>query len=309
MLLTVTLNASIDKAYVLDKTLVPGTVMRVKEVRNTAGGKGLNVARVAKLCGSSVIATGFVGGFNGAYLESLLEKTKIRSAFTHVKGETRSCINVLETQYGSTEFLEAGCEINESEITDFIMNYRSLLAEIDVVTLSGSLPKGVTPSIYATLIDLAKKAGKQVILDSSGQSLDIGICAKPTLVKPNKEELEFLFNEKIETVTDTLRLGKRLLNRGVDYVVISLGSDGAVLLHQDKIYQAIPPTIEAVNTVGCGDSMVATLAIGLAEKRENKELIRYAVAVGTANALSPYTGDVDKEQINQIYDSVQVKEI
>lgn len=167
MIMTVTLNASIDKAYYLSEPLKPGKVMRVKECRNTAGGKGLNVSRILKLCGGDVLATGLVGGFNGQYLENLLEADQIPSQFTHVSGETRSCINVLESEFGSTEFLEGGCVISEAELAEFITNYRGLLAETDVITLSGSLPQGVPQSVYGTLIDLAKKAGKQVLLDSS----------------------------------------------------------------------------------------------------------------------------------------------
>lgn len=72
MITTVTLNPSIDKAYYLEKPMVPGTVMRVKETINNAGGKGINVAKNVKLCGAEVVATGFVGGFNGQYLEHLL---------------------------------------------------------------------------------------------------------------------------------------------------------------------------------------------------------------------------------------------
>ena len=77
MITTVTMNASIDKAYHMDKEIVNGTVMRVATCKNSAGGKGLNVSRVIKLCGQEVLATGLVGGYNGKYLESLLDEDKI----------------------------------------------------------------------------------------------------------------------------------------------------------------------------------------------------------------------------------------
>ena len=92
MILTVTLNPSIDKLYLMD-SIRPETVMRVREVHNTAGGKGLNVSRTAAGLGEPVTAMGFTGGFNGQYLESLISNPLIRCAFTHAEGETRSCIN------------------------------------------------------------------------------------------------------------------------------------------------------------------------------------------------------------------------
>ena len=77
MITTVTLNPSIDKAYYLEKPMVPGTVMRVRETINNAGGKGINVAKNVKLCWAEVVATGFLGGFNGQYLEYLLAEKGI----------------------------------------------------------------------------------------------------------------------------------------------------------------------------------------------------------------------------------------
>lgn len=307
MITTVTLNASIDKAYVLDGEFVPGTVMRVKETRNTAGGKGLNVARVAKICGSEVTATGFVGGFNGDYLEFLLKKSNIQAAFTHIKGETRSCINVLEGRYKSTEFLEPGCQVEEAEVTDFIYQFCSLLTKTDIVTLSGSLPKGVPVSVYATLIDLAKSAGKKVLLDSSGVSFQEGLNALPTLVKPNQDEIEDFFNVKIQSRADTVQYAKKIADKGIEYVVVSLGSDGAIMVHQDKVYQGIPPKITPINTVGCGDSMVAAFAVGLEKNFSPVECLTYAIAVGTANALSPFTGDIDPTVLATLQPQVKVQ--
>lgn len=309
MILTVTLNASIDKAYDLVEELLPGSVMRVKETRNTAGGKGLNVSRVVKLCGVHVLATGLVGGFNGQYLEYLLEKDRISSEFTHVQAETRSCINVLEEKYGSTEFLESGEEISERELTDFILNYRRLLVDAEVITLSGSLPKGVNNGLYATLIELAKKAGKKVILDSSGDSFRQGLAAKPTLVKPNKEELEAFFKVNINSVEETIFYGQKLIEEGIEYIVISLGGDGAVLIHDGNVYHGLPPKIIPVNTVGCGDSMVGALAVGLELGQTPEECLRYAVAVGSANALSPDTGNFKQSDLDNIYQAVKVKKL
>ena len=111
MILTVTLNTSIDKLYLMTG-IKPETVMRVKEVHNTAGGKGLNVSRVAGKLGEDVAATGFVGGFNGRYLESLVDNPLVRCAFTHVDAETRSCINCWDLSDGkSTEYLEPGAPV------------------------------------------------------------------------------------------------------------------------------------------------------------------------------------------------------
>lgn len=307
MITTVTLNASIDKAYRLDSDFQPGQVMRVKETRNTAGGKGLNVARVVQLCQEEVVATGFVGGFNGRYLEFLLEEDGIASRFTHIAGETRSCINVLDTAFGSTELLEAGCQVTEQEVAAFLEQYSQILEETDVVTLSGSLPQGVPVSIYAQLVELARQAGKQVILDSSGQSFQEGLKAKPTLVKPNQDEIQALFGLTIDTVEDTIVYARQIAAEGAQYVVVSLGGDGALMVTEEAVYHARPPKITPVNTVGCGDSMVAALAVGLKRGESPQECLKFAVAVGTANALTHSTGNFRQEDLDWIYPEVTVE--
>ena len=131
MITTVTLNASIDKAYYMEKIIENGTVMRVAAVRNTAGGKGLNVARNVKLCDEKVHATGLVGGYNGKYLESLLKKDEITYEFEHIKGETRSCINILDPKYRSTEYLEPGCEVSEEEEESFLTHFPEIIKDSD----------------------------------------------------------------------------------------------------------------------------------------------------------------------------------
>lgn len=309
MITTVTLNASIDKAYYLEHELSVGKVMRVKKVINSAGGKGLNVARVINLLGEKVIATGFIGGNNGNYLLELLNKDGISSCFTTVQSETRSCINVIEENFRSTEFLESGERISDEEVAQFLKNFKNQIEESEVVTISGSIPIGVKTDFYRFLIELCNKKGKKVILDSSGISFKNGLLGKPTLVKPNKEELEALYECEIKSLEDVIKIGKKINSQGVPYVVVSLGKDGAIMIHENHVFHAKPPIVKAVNTVGCGDSMVASLAIGLEKNRSPKENLAYAVAVGTANALSPKTGNFDICEFENILNNIELTEI
>lgn len=307
MITTVTLNASIDKAYHMDKAIENGTVMRVAVCRNTAGGKGLNVARVIKICGSDVEATGMVGGFNGRYLESMLEDDGIRNRFYHIDGETRSCINILDEKYGSTEYLEPGCQVKETEWQDFVQNvFAQLIADSDVVTMSGSAPKGLPKDIYAKLIKIAQNLGKKVILDTSGELLKEGLKAKPTMIKPNKDEIEALFGVKIKGIKDVKQYAKEIHSKGIPYVVVSLGGDGAMLVSDKGICIAKSPELEVVNTVGCGDSMVAAFAVALENNMEEHEALKYAVSIASANACSPDTGNFDTDVQKEIYSQVEV---
>lgn len=300
MITTVTLNASIDKAYFLSNTFNKGKVFRVDKVRNSAGGKGLNVARVIHLNGCSVVATGFLAGYNGKYLENLLEKDHIDHAFFHVDGETRSCINIIDKDNISTELLEPGMTVSEENLQQYREKLREIVADSKVVSISGSLPRGVRSDYYATLITDLKQIGKKVTLDTSGEALVAGINASPTLVKPNIEEIEQLFHTKINNEKELVQYMKKIASSGVKYVVVSLGSKGAIMLHQDKILLGTPPKIHAVNTVGCGDSMVAAFSMGLDQELETAELLKSAIAFGAANALSSDTGYFDKHDLDRM---------
>ena len=309
MITTITMNASIDKAYFMDSIIENGTVMRVAQCRNTAGGKGLNVARAAARCGADVQASGMVGGFNGQYLESMLNADGIAHRFVHVAGETRSCINILDEKYGSTEYLEPGCEISPEEEADFMEKYPEIIKDSDVITISGSIPKGMKKDIYGRMIAIAKDMGKKVLLDTSGENLRQGIKAKPTLVKPNQDEIEQLFDVKLHSVEEVISYAWKIYEQGIPYAVISLGGKGACMLCKDGLLQGQPPKIEAVNTVGCGDSMVGALAVSLERGDTPAKALQFAMAVAASNALSPNTGDVNPEIYEKLIDQAIVTKI
>ena len=309
MILTVTLNAAIDKRYVVNN-FKTGEVNRVKECTYVPGGKGLNVSKPASIYGAEVIATGFVGGYAGAYIENALKPFGIKSAFYHVAAESRSCINIWdEVNKVQTEFLEPGFTLTEEDFAGFEEKFRNLVKEAKVVAMSGSVPKGLDGTAYQRLIKIVKEAGIPVILDTSGVLLQEGMKAAPTLVKPNQDELELLFDTKIHSMDEVIKYAVEIHESGIPYVAVSLGGEGALLVCEEGIYHGKPPKIQVVNTVGCGDSMVGGFAVALKRNYRAEEALSYAVAVSAANALSPNTGDFDPVEYQKIYDKVVVEKL
>ncbi len=309
MITTITLNVSVDKAYHIKETVESGKVIRVATCNMTAGGKGLNVSRVVKMCGEDILATGFVGGHTGALVEDLLENDEIKSRFVHTKSETRNCINILDSNNVSTEFLEPGAPISENEKDLFIKEFDSILDETNVVTISGSAPQGLNKDIYKVLIDMAKAKDKKVILDTSGDLLKEGIKACPTMIKPNSEEMESLLEVSINNREEIIESAVKLHKSGIEVVVVSLGGQGALLVHDGGVYQGKPPKIEVINTVGCGDSMVAAFAVGFERGYSPIESLKYAVSVSAANALTSSTGSFIKEDADKIFENVEIIKI
>lgn len=309
MITTVTLNVSVDKAYRIAGSIRPGTVSRVLECTNTAGGKGLNVARAVDFCKEDVTAAGFAGGFNGEYVKAMLDQDGIRHRFTKTNSETRSCINILAEDKTSTEYLEPGAEICEEEVAKFLEDFEEMIDLSEVITISGSLPKGVPKNIYAVMIDRIKEKGKKVILDTSGVPLKKGIKEGPTMIKPNEEELGAILGRTIETREQIAEAARELVKKGIAYVVVSMGKDGALLACEEGVFHGKPPALEAKNTVGCGDTMVGAFAVALRRNMAVEQALAYASAVSAANAVNPATGHMREEDVAEILPQVSVKRL
>ena len=309
MILTVTLNTSIDKLYLMDG-IRPETVMRVKEVHNTAGGKGLNVSRVAARLGENVTAAGFAGGFNGRYLESLVDNPLVRCAFTHVEAETRSCINCWDLSDGkSTEYLEPGAPVTADDAARFLADFDRELPGAGVVTISGSIPEGTPEDIYSTLIRRCRKAGVPVLLDTSGKLLVSAAEEKPTLIKPNEDEIVQLLGRPVSGPEEAARALAELHEGGIPYAVLSLGAEGALLACDEGVFHGKPPKITPRNTVGCGDSMTAGFAVGFARSLSTEDIFRMALAVSAASALSLFTGDFDPADYERLLPEISIRRV
>lgn len=309
MILTVTLNAAIDKRYVVENAKM-GEVNRVRKCSCCPGGKGLNVSKPAAILGAKVVATGFIGGHAGSYIEEALWPLGITPAFYHMAEESRSCINIWDSvNHVQTEYLEPGSTIGDGDFRAFLEKFTALLQKADVVTLSGSVPRGLDGSAYQVLIRICKDAGKSVILDTSGELLEMGIEARPTMVKPNMDEIRMLTGRRCDHFKDILHAAGELHAKGVKIVVVSLGGDGALAVSDEGSYRVRVPKVNAVNTVGCGDSMIAGFALGLGGGLSVREMLRRASAISTAAALREETGFFVKEDMERIYPLVEIEEI
>ena len=303
MILTVTLNPSIDTTYVLDELQIDGVNRAVPA--KTAGGKGLNVARVLVQLGAETTALGLAGGHTGALLLALAQADGIACAFSPVAGETRACVNILHGG-NQTEILESGPEVSADELAGFMALFSTMVAGADCVAVSGSLPRGVPSFAYARLVTLAVARGVPVLLDTSGAALEAALAApvKPTLIKPNLSEMNALLGTH-HTVDDLSALRVSLARdprfTGVSWVVVTLGAAGAVAFHEGRGYRVEASRIACANATGSGDATVAGLAFALAAGMDDEALLRHGIACGTLNALDAKTGHLALEAWERIF--------
>jgi len=252
---------------------------------------------------------GFAGGYTGDFIQSEVKKLGIEEMFTHIDGETRTSVNITNDKGASCEILEEGPEISEEEKNEFIKTYADRIGNYDVICVSGSLPKGLTGNFYKELVAIAKECNKKIIVDTGGKALSEILSGCPYMVKPNQDEISALMNMEIKTDEDIKKSLYYLREKGVEIPFISMGKDGAAALIDGCCYKFIVPVIEAVNTVGSGDSTIAGIAAGIDMGLCLENTIKLGMAAGIANTQFEQTGIVTKELVEGFYNSVEVKMI
>lgn len=310
MILAVTMNPSVDISYPIQNFKLDD-VNRVGNVRKTAGGKGLNVARVVKQMGEDVLATGVIGGTIGDCIIQELMKSDIRNHFYQINQESRNCIAILHDGK-QTEILESGPILSAEEGAAFLEKYRELLSEVSLVTISGSLPKGLESGFYRQMVEIGREKGVPVIVDTSGEPLRqvLNHNVKPFAIKPNISELFQLLGMEVEESTSSLKqLLTNKLFHGIEWIVVSMGAAGAFFKHGGDYFRVIIPAIEVVNPVGSGDATVAGLAVALKRKQSVPDILKTAMTAGMLNTMEEGTGYIDPEKFNQFFEMVEVIKI
>lgn len=282
-------------------------VQRPAETRVYAGGKGINVARVYQTLGGDAIATGFLGGINGVKIRLGIRQENIRSEFILIEQESRVCTAILDP-VGHTETVlnENGPEVTFDECEVLLQRLRELLPRYDAVILSGSLPPGTPPDIYATIIRLAQGSGVKAVLDASGEALQFGVEAMPFLVKPNVHELEALSVGGDGWGGSAQALREKY---GVRLALVTGGARGAVLAGAEGIWEAIPPPIELKSALGSGDSLTAGFVWAWEQGWGHAESLRLGVAAGAANAAVYGSGFCSRAQIMELASRTTVGKI
>ena len=306
MILTVTLNAAVDKTYTVENFRID-RVHRPASWRIVAGGKGINVSRVYRTLGGEAMATGFAGGHNGEFILDSMRDEQLKHDFVHTQGESRVCIAIIDpTTKTQTELNEVGPEITTEEVARLKLKYESLVRGMEYAVLSGSTPPGVPDSIYRELIEIGSHYGVKCVLDSSGNQLSEGLLAKPLIAKPNAHELSSVVGRQIETVEEAAEAARELNDRGIEIVAVTLGRDGALVSTRDGAWRAKPPEIEFVSAVGSGDAFVAAFVYVLAGGGQVVDALGLGTGAGAANAESFGAGFCGRDDIYRLAQATEL---
>lgn len=283
---TVTLNPAIDQTLIIPD-FAAGKVNRVKTSSTKPGGKGVNVAATLADVGVHAGVTGFLGDDNSEIFETFFSQKKIGNHFIKVKGVTRTGLKILDSVNHVTT------DINFPGLSPRPTHFDALKKAIDHLAetgcnwfvISGSLPPSLPATACLELVHLLKKKKRNVVLDTSDEPFRLGIQAVPTIVKPNRHELATYAGHPLPTREAVIEEAQKLLERGVEMVVVSMDKDGALFLTRSEAVFARPPNVQVNSTVGAGDAMVAGI---MAAQLRNLPLAQCAL-MATAFSLDLLT--------------------
>lgn len=307
MILTLTVNPAIDCTYTTDRISYEDRVY-VRTSFEQAGGKGINAAHVIHALGGKVLALATAGGVTGKRLTALLEESHLPVSLIPIRHPIRRNITISDQQGLTIKLDEAGPQISAGEEKRIEAATRDKLEGVSWLMLCGSLPPGISVDFYARLIEIAREKGVRTLLDAGGEALRVGIQARPTMVKPNRQEAERLLNRSLMTRHQAVEAVGEIAALGVDTVVLSLGSDGALGVSGDSRYHVLAPEIRQACPIGAGDALAATTVWALSRDEPFVEALRWGVAAGTAAAATPGTSFASFTETRQMRERVQVEE-
>jgi 1-phosphofructokinase family hexose kinase len=289
----------------LDRTLtVPGfeqgEIFRTSTVLLAAGGKGLNVARAARILGAEPLCVCPLRGHTGRLVAQLAESEGMRGAWTWLEGETRTC-TIIVNEGGATVVNETGSNIPPQAWAQFQTDVLAQAAHTDTICLSGSFPPGITETNCGDLIQALVATGKPVWVDSSNMALRSALAVAGVNIKVNDEEIGAVLDKTISGVDAAIDAAEQVSQRTGAAVVVTLGKLGAVMVSRDGCFVASPPHLPIKSPVGSGDSFLA----GLATTGATLEGLRRAVAAGTANALTVGGGQFSVEDFDSVLAQTQ----
>jgi 6-phosphofructokinase 2 len=301
-IVTLTVNPAIDKSSSVEH-VVAERKLYCKAPRYEPGGGGVNVSRAIKKLGGESVLLYLAGGLTGSILKDLLDRENLDHRPIQIEGANRESFILLEEFTGQQfRFGMPGPALHEREWHRCLDELFTINPKPDYIVASGSLPPKVPLDFYARVVRIGKQMGVRVVIDASGEPLNLALREGVFLVKPNIREFRELVGEDVKEESQIKASALKIVESGQsDAVVISLGTAGALMVSKDIVEHILSPTVPIISKVGAGDSMVAGIVLSLARELPLKEAVRFGVAAGAAAIMTPGTELCRREDAERLY--------
>jgi len=308
MILTVTLNPALDRTYLI-KDFSWNRTIRAEQAVPGMGGKGTDASWILGELGYPSRALGFAAGNAGRIMTKMLRARGCVTDFVWLEGETRVNIVIVSEEWQCQSTLtEPGLQVGADDIEKLRRKFIKALKTASCVIIGGTVPPGVDASIYTEMVKSAREAGLPVVFDASGPGLKAGMKGRPTIAKPNIDEISELIGSPVNNIGEAYKAGKELQEKYGTSLVITLGKDGALAVLPRRAYRIPVLKIPVVSTAGAGDAVLAGLAAALSEGRSMEDGLRLGFAAAAAVCLSPATADCRNADVQRLLPQVRLAE-
>ena len=309
--LAIATSPAIDRISLARGGVAEG-IVRASETLETAGGKAVHAAMVARALGARTHLVAPAGGRRGELLRDLLDVEGLESTLVPVAAETRATHTLVDAERGDlVEIHDPPAALEPGECDALVMAGREKTCFASVAVIAGGLPPGAPPDLHARLVTHARACGAFTILDSSSaQALELGLGAAPDLVKPNLAELSALLGGGAAPGRDAplavlAGLAERLRDRGAGAVWLSLGRRGSVLASDAGALHFNAPGDRVINAVGCGDALAGGLAAGVARGLDLPDAAALGVAAAGDKLGRLHSGRVQRAGVDRLLAQVE----
>lgn len=308
MILAICPNPSIDCTIELDGLNV-GKLNRINNKMETYSGKGLNVAKAVARLQKKSFATGFMFDEHKSMFENALNTEGVGFDFVYSQGGARVNYKIIDKRSMLTELNDKGTEVSREKQLELIDKVRALSKTCSVATISGSLPKGVSADFYGEVVSAISNNVKIIVDAEAENTLSALETGRVYMVKPNLNEFEKFTGATVHTKKDMINASRKYLKYGVKYVLLSIGSDGALLTDGINHYFCKSASVAVNSTVGAGDCMVATAGVAMEEGLTAEELLLSAVAAGTSAVTTSGTNLFYRDKYLEILSKIYVEKL
>jgi 1-phosphofructokinase family hexose kinase len=306
MILTVTLNPALDRTYLIGDFAWNRTI-RAKQAVPGMGGKGTDASWILGELGYPSRALGFAAGNAGRIMARLLRARGCTPDFVWLKGETRVNIVIIgEEGRRQSTLTEPGLTVGADDLEKFRRKFKTALKAASCVIIGGTVPPGIDVSIYTELVSSAGKAGLPVIFDASGPGLKSGMEGRPTIAKPNIDEMAELCGRPVKSIEQAYEAGKEIQRKYGAMLVITLGKEGALAILGECAYRIPVLKIPVASAAGAGDAVLAGLAVALSGGKPVETGLRLGFAAAAAVCLNFATADCRRADVERLLPQVEL---
>lgn len=307
MILTVTPNTTIDLTIIIP-SLTPNKTIRAVQSVYSMGGKPTDASWILGEIGIPSLALGFTAGATGDRAQTMLRARGVTADFIPVGGETRINVVIMtQDTHSHTTLTTSTMVVEAAHVAALREKYAAALRGADCVVLGGTLPSGMTPAFYADCIALANAHHVPTIFDATDANLRAGLEARPTFIKPNRDELSALLGREIHGLEEAYLAGREIVAQYGTQPIMTFGGDGALAVLRDRAYFIPPLSVPVVSPAGAGDAVLAGLAASFARRQPIEEGLKLGTAAAAAVCMLPGTADCRREDVERLLPQVELR--